>query len=370
MLGVNYRSPRNIVALSQELIQYNRRRVEKHVTARLDADAQVTVRVMPTLESSVRHVHQEVDRLLALPQRRRIAIIGRKRSQIIPYQIVFASAGIDFCAPEDLNILLSTAFEELKALLVLKAKAAEPLPFGPDPVEGILKLCDKVKRYPLSRKDRGSVRAFLASVKPKSVLHAMEALYHYDGPLKGPNTGSQTAARFYGAIKRLIEAGSVDQAIRAISDEFDGLQKDYGKSLDDIFYADPPFLYLSEFAARYGSDYGAFLGDVQSAISSLAQPPNDASDDSDPVWKRPLHLMTALRAKGKEFDDVFILDCNQGIWPSKLAQSEEELEAERRLFYVAVTRARQSLTLMANDRMFDEVAVPSQYLREMRLLEA
>jgi DNA helicase-2/ATP-dependent DNA helicase PcrA len=296
-----------------------------------------------------------------------MALIGRKRSQIIPYQIVFAGDGIPFCAAEDLNVLLGDAFEQLKAILLLKAQASQPLPFGPDPVEGLLKMCDKVKRYPLSKADRGKLRGHLASSRPRTIVQALEALYDYEGSLKGRNAGGQMAASFYAAIKRLLATHSVAEAMRVISTDFDGLQKDYGKSLDDVFYTDPPFLYLAELAERYGDDFGRFYEDVESAIASLAAILAEDDDEAHPHWKRDLHLMTALRAKGKEFDDVFILDCNQGIWPSRLAQTEEELEAERRLFYVAMTRARRSLTLLVNERMFGEVAVTTQYFQEMGL---
>ncbi len=65
--------------------------------------------------------------------------------------------------------------------------------------------------------------------------------------------------------------------------------------------------------------------------------------------ERPLHLMTATRAKGKEFDTVIMLDTVEKIWPHKRARSVREIEAERRLFYVAFTRARQRV-IMAHGR--------------------
>jgi len=77
--------------------------------------------------------------------------------------------------------------------------------------------------------------------------------------------------------------------------------------------------------------------------------------------------MTALRAKGKEFGAVIVLDANDGIWPSKLAVSEFEQEQERRLFYVAMTRARKRLVFLVNDLILDEAALPTRYLNEMGL---
>jgi DNA helicase-2/ATP-dependent DNA helicase PcrA len=369
-LEVNYRSPRNIVQLSQQLIQNNKRRVAKNVKAAQNLDACVEVISMPALQASVEHVRRFVKELIANENIKNIAIIGRKRSQIIPYQIVFAGDDIPFYAAEDLHVLLSEAFDDLKSMLLLKVQQADkPLPLGPDPIKALLKLCDKVKQYPLNKQDRASLRTYLANKNPRTLVQSLEALYHYQGPLKGENVSGEMSARFYEALKEFIEADTVAAAVRVISDNFKGLQKDYGKSIDDIFYADPPFSYLSDYAERYGNDYVAFYQDIEKAIATLARIPNTEEDEAwhNETWKCRLHLMTALRAKGKEFDVAIILDCNQGVWPSQLARTEEELEAERRLFYVAITRVRKHLLLITNQRMFGELATPSPYLKEMSL---
>lgn len=175
--------------------------------------------------------------------------------------------------------------------------------------------------------------------------------------------------KFATAIARLMEAKTVSETIEAISENFDGLHKDYGKSLDDIFYADPPFLYMSDYAERYGNDYKAFYSDIEKAIATLARiPSEDESEEVEESWKLPLHLMTALRAKGKEYDVVFILDANQDIWPSKFADTEEKLEQERRLFYVAFTRARKQVHILVNESILGEPVLPTPYLQEMGLL--
>ncbi len=368
ILEINYRSSENIVHLSQRLIRHNKRRVEKRVAAASKRQAEIAILGMPTLEDSVEFVKELVQKLLADDGFQNIALVGRKRSQIIPYQIVFAGADIPFYAAEDLHVMLSGAFAELKAMLLLKAQAKQPLPFGPDPVEALLKLCDKIKRFPLSKTDRGELKAHIVARRPQTLIQAIETLYDYKGPLKGNNLGGSMTASFCQSLKRFVEAKTVAETIRIISDDFAGLQKDYGKSLDDIFYADPPFLYLSDYAERYGEDYAAFYQDVEKAIATLVKVPPEDDESEDETWKRPLHLMTALRAKGKEFDAVVLLDCNDGIWPSKLAKTEAELEAERRLFYVAFTRARKKMILLVNDMIFGEICEPTRYLREMGLV--
>lgn len=57
-------------------------------------------------------------------------------------------------------------------------------------------------------------------------------------------------------------------------------------------------------------------------------------------------LITMHGSKGLEYGKVFIPNCNEGMTPHKKAKSGEEIEEERRMFYVAVTRAKKELTLL------------------------
>ena len=79
-------------------------------------------------------------------------------------------------------------------------------------------------------------------------------------------------------------------------------------------------------------------------------PPSAASDRcGDPLLDEDyLVLSTVHSAKGQEWDAVYILNVSDGSFPSEFATGKPELvEEERRLLYVAMTRARQSLTLVA-----------------------
>ncbi len=79
--------------------------------------------------------------------------------------------------------------------------------------------------------------------------------------------------------------------------------------------------------------------------------------------------MTALRAKGKEFRTVAILDANDGMWPIRYAETTEELEQERRVFYVAVTRAERRLLLLSVRELVGKTVEITPFLREMGLTE-
>jgi DNA helicase-2/ATP-dependent DNA helicase PcrA len=73
---------------------------------------------------------------------------------------------------------------------------------------------------------------------------------------------------------------------------------------------------------------------------------------------RGVHLLTYHRAKGLEFEAVFLPRLEERELPSKFARTEDELAEERRLLYVGMTRAKRHLTLTWS-------GLPSRYLREL-----
>ena len=75
-----------------------------------------------------------------------------------------------------------------------------------------------------------------------------------------------------------------------------------------------------------------------------------------------VHLLTMHASKGLEFDTVYLLDVNKGKIPKGSKLSEEELEEERRLFYVAMTRARNHLNICYVRGTKDHVLQPSVFI--------
>ena len=164
------------------------------------------------------------------------------------------------------------------------------------------------------------------------------------------------------SIQEFITSDTVSDTLMTLSQTFEGLQYDFGKSEEDIFYTDPPFFHLAEFAKQYGSDYDTFVQDIELAKETLVYVPPFEDGAEDDLSRHPLHLMTALRAKGKEFDKVILLDVHTDIWPNKNARTPEQLEAERRVFYVAVTRAKEHLVMLGS-----KDASLSPYIDELEL---
>ena len=105
------------------------------------------------------------------------------------------------------------------------------------------------------------------------------------------------------------------------------------------------------------------LGDFLEEISLISDMSNH-KEDGDEVT-----LMTIHSAKGLEFDVVFLIGMEEGIFPHNMSLMEDGLEEERRLCYVGITRARDILYLTnAKRRMLygkDTMNMPSRFIDEI-----
>lgn len=118
-------------------------------------------------------------------------------------------------------------------------------------------------------------------------------------------------------------------------------------------------------AVAEGAEHGESLTDFLDRAALVSDA--DGYDETAAV-----SLMTLHSAKGLEFDHVFLAGLEEGIFPhSRSKEREEDLEEERRLCYVGMTRARQTLTLTravyrrihGNERL--EASTPSRFLLEI-----
>lgn len=107
--------------------------------------------------------------------------------------------------------------------------------------------------------------------------------------------------------------------------------------------------------AGQSADLPSFLEKV-----SLFQPMDNLNQESKAVNQEGIiNLMTVHLAKGLEFDDVYLLGANEGLIPHQMSYySEAEIEEERRLMYVAMTRAKKRLIL-------NFYSLPSRFLYEI-----
>ena len=120
---------------------------------------------------------------------------------------------------------------------------------------------------------------------------------------------------------------------------------------------------------RYATGEGTLpktkLEDYLEDIALLSRIDKDTSDSGESV-----SLMTSHSSKGLEFDTVFVAGVEEGLYPSiREDNSKFELEEERRLFYVSITRAKRELILTScNERWkYNETisCEPSRFIEEM-----
>lgn len=137
--------------------------------------------------------------------------------------------------------------------------------------------------------------------------------------------------------------------------------------------------YIKEYAEYRQMDAGEFADILDEFASMIIDMTSfgelfEFVDDYAEVLKRQknrtgtrcgLQLMTMHSAKGLEFDCVYIIDAVEGITPHKKAKSAAELEEERRMFYVAMTRARHSLVIFTPGMVAGKAKEKSRYIADI-----
>jgi DNA helicase-2/ATP-dependent DNA helicase PcrA len=109
-------------------------------------------------------------------------------------------------------------------------------------------------------------------------------------------------------------------------------------------------------AAKQFNTAWDYLNHTEEAIQA-------ARDNKYQQTQTPRVTLTTLHsAKGLEFDTVFIAGAVEGVIPHERSKTEPELEEERRLLYVGVTRARETLYLSVLRTRYDKPAAPSRFL--------
>lgn len=156
-------------------------------------------------------------------------------------------------------------------------------------------------------------------------------------------------------VEHVVEKSGLAQHYRTEKEGQDRLE-----NLDELINA----------AATFVDDEGA-IGEGGALVSFLTLASLEAGEHQAGEGQEAVQLMSVHAAKGLEFDVVFITGLEQGLFPheNSVNQEREGLEEERRLMYVAVTRARQRLYLTcAQTRMLHgqtRYCMPSSFLDEI-----
>ena len=124
---------------------------------------------------------------------------------------------------------------------------------------------------------------------------------------------------------------------------------------------------LIRYAERYQTDSSSTYNALELLLSELTLDTLNIEADMPSETPEAVVLSSVHQAKGLEWKVVFVIGLNEGRFPSKKALFSEGEEEERRLFYVACTRAMQQLYLCytLTDDGYSNILKPSRFITEL-----
>jgi len=346
VLEHNYRSTKTIVEAANQIIEHNKNRKDKHaVTDNADGE-RITIHPASTAETEGLWVAREARRLIERGTKpEEIAVLYRTNFQSRTLEEAFLACGVPYK-------LLGTRFfdrKEVKDTLAWIRLALEPdresdrMRAVQSPPRGIGKVTlGKLvagKRDELRTSDKAKVDTFEAVVAGLREL-AETSL---------PSAFVKLAIEKSGMESALLKEGEEGQERLENVKELATLASRH----DEIPGLDGIAAFLAE---------AALAGDQD----EMDRPEGERKEKIPGVT-----LMTVHAAKGLEFDAVFVTGLEEGLFPHEGMGGEEDRdeEEERRLFYVAITRAKKRLflTLARIRRIYgtDFMSEPSQFIRDI-----
>jgi DNA helicase-2/ATP-dependent DNA helicase PcrA len=358
LMEQNYRSTQNILAVANSVIEHNVQRKPKNLwTEAGSGDPVVRVRANDE-HGEAAFVAQEVERLRAEDgfRYRDVAVFYRTNAQSRVIEDVFMRMGVPYRVFGGVRFYQRKEIKDVLAYLRLltnpqdvisfrrvvntpkrgigDATVAAVEAFARDQGIEVLEACRRVDEIPsLAARAKGAVAGFVA------VMGAI-AGHRADGA--GPARMVEFAARESGYLAELEEERTVEAQGR-----IENIQELSGVA--------------AELVAR---DPDAGLDSFLEQVSLLGEQ-DDYDEEESSVTLMTLHI-----AKGLEFPAVFIVGLEDGIFPHYRSMTDSaELEEERRLLYVGITRAQRRLYLCNawGRTLFGQTSFnpPSRFLNEI-----
>lgn len=334
LLERNYRSTKTIVEAANAIIEKNRNRKEKTSYTENEEGERITLVLADTEDEEAREIARRI----------RIAI----------------ESGT---APEDIAVLYRTNFQSraLEDAFLLRGIPYQVLGtrfFERKEVKDALSYL-RLALVPNSSADISRVANTPARGIGKVTLLAL-----LEGkPLSG--AAAEKVAVFRAAVEACRDAvhtKSASEAVRTVL-ERSGLTKAYENGNEEDRERLANLKELATLAARFDH-----LPAPEGIASMLADATLMSDQDTLDGAKSGVRLMTVHAAKGLEFGAVFVAGMEEGLFPIEREDAEDE-EEERRLFYVAVTRAHRALTLSFARvrRVYGALTVtaPSSFLKDL-----
>jgi DNA helicase II / ATP-dependent DNA helicase PcrA len=354
-LEQNYRSHGNILDAANAIIENNPQRLGKNLWTEAGAGEPIRVHESWSDGDEARFIVEEVKALARDGHARaEIALLYRSNAQSRALEHALFNAGLPYRVYGGLRFFERAEIKHALAYLRLIANENDDTAFA------------RVVNFPTRGIGARSIETLADAAKAHvSSLHA--AIPHVSG------AGGAKLAAFAALIERLREAADLPlpELVAHVLD-LSGLRTHYQNekegqerlaNLDELVNAAAGFIAEEGVVGEEGelsSDLASFL-----AHAALEAGEHQSGEGDD-----ALQLMTVHSAKGLEFNIVFICGLEEGLFPHEQSLNEAKgLEEERRLMYVAVTRARQRLYLChAQTRMLHgqmRYNLPSRFIEEI-----
>ena len=342
----NYRSTPEILAVANDLIAHNRNRIEKDLRPVLPAGQSVLCASNDSPEEEAKWIAQEIAKLheQGVPYRQ-MAVLYRAHYLSRPLEEVFLRAELPYTLYSGIHFFDRKEIKDALSYLRMIAYR-DDLSF--------LRIANVPKRNLGERR-----MAFLQEYAAQNGCSLYNALKeNLDHELF-----KRTKAGVFVALVEEFSASSsgrpVSEVLAALLDAsgYEAMLRTEGSQerLDNLAELKQA---IYEYETSCGEE--ALLEDYLSRVALLTN--SDTAETGDKV-----KLMTVHAAKGLEFPYVFLCGLNEGIFPSRKTRTQQAMEEERRLAFVAVTRAQKRLYLSAASGLnFDaSLRYPSRFLLEL-----
>ncbi len=346
-LEQNYRSTGNILEASQKIINHNKTRTEKTLFTEFGKGEPVEIKALQDETGEARYVANSILRLRekGFDSFSNFAILYRTNAQSYNFEKVFMNVGIPYKIIGGVRFYDRKEIKDVLAILKIIVNEKDKVSL------------ERVMKNVLSGLGDVSITKILTKVDEKSEnedrpLEDTEVL----GVLKTMRA-KESFSKLVSFIGRAREIENPGEVIREIISEFD-----FKSLTNDGTPASEERMRNLEVLVSIAGEYiniESFLTDATLMSSA-----------DEKVVKNSVTLMTMHAAKGLEFPVVYIVGMEEGLFPSgRCSEDEAELEEERRLAYVGMTRAmkRLFLTYAGSRNMYGgrNYSMPSRFLTEL-----
>ena len=339
LLGMNYRSTANIVRNSLKVIGHNEKRFEKDLRAERDNGACLHVQEVRDPNEEAQYILDEIEKRTEAGVRQEdIAVLFRIHTDARPVVEALLERRISFQMKEHLPNLYNH-------FIAKDIQAYFRMALGERKRQDFLQVMNRPKRYI----GRDSIAGSAVSFEEMRKFYCdkewmMNRIDQFEWDVKMLRKMAP-----YAAIQYIRKRIGYDDFLKDYALTHNVNKADLFEVLSEIEEAAKPYASLEE-----------WFGHVQEYTEALRLKERQRSLKQDGV-----RLMTIHAAKGLEFDTVFLIEANEGRIPYKKAKTEQETEEERRLFYVAMTRAKEVLKICYVKTKNGKETSPSRFVEEL-----